>query len=122
MHVRETCTRFSLESSKERDHSEDEGVDGRLGSEWILWLGRLAGVCGADAGDSGLEPVRSLCIHGDEPSSSGATELVMKASADIYRTFLTWLGLLVSWLIDCFQHTMSHVWYSQPVYSGEVIN
>jgi hypothetical protein len=30
------------ESQKERDHSEDRGVDGRMGSEWIL--GRLAGV------------------------------------------------------------------------------
>jgi hypothetical protein len=24
------------ESYKERDHSEDRGVDGRMGSEWIL--------------------------------------------------------------------------------------
>jgi hypothetical protein len=29
------------ESQKERDHLEDQGVDGRMGSEWIL--GRLAG-------------------------------------------------------------------------------
>jgi hypothetical protein len=29
------------ESLKEREHSEDGGVDGRKGSEWIL--GRLAG-------------------------------------------------------------------------------
>jgi hypothetical protein len=35
------CTRFLLESPKERDHSEDLGVDGRMGSEWML--GRLAG-------------------------------------------------------------------------------
>jgi hypothetical protein len=28
------------ESPKERDHSEDQGVDERMGSEWIL--GRLA--------------------------------------------------------------------------------
>jgi hypothetical protein len=28
-------------SPKERDHSEDEGVEGRMGSEWSL--GRLAG-------------------------------------------------------------------------------
>jgi hypothetical protein len=39
---REKCTRFSWESLKERDHSEDEGVDGRMGSEWML--GRLARV------------------------------------------------------------------------------
>jgi hypothetical protein len=29
------------EIPKERDHSEDEGVEGRMGSEWIL--GRLVG-------------------------------------------------------------------------------
>jgi hypothetical protein len=33
---REKCTRFWWESPKERDHSEDQGVDGRLGPEWIL--------------------------------------------------------------------------------------
>jgi hypothetical protein len=37
---REKCTRFWWESSKE-DHWEDRGIDGRVGSEWIL--GRLAG-------------------------------------------------------------------------------
>jgi hypothetical protein len=39
---REKCTRFWWESPKERDHSEDQGVDVRMGSEWIL--GRLAEV------------------------------------------------------------------------------
>jgi hypothetical protein len=34
-------TRFWWESPKERDHSEDQGIDGRLGSECIL--GRLVG-------------------------------------------------------------------------------
>jgi hypothetical protein len=28
-------------SQKERDHLEDQGIDGRMRSEWILW--RLAG-------------------------------------------------------------------------------
>jgi hypothetical protein len=37
---RENCTMFWWESPKERDHSEDQGVGGRMGSEWIL--GRLA--------------------------------------------------------------------------------
>jgi hypothetical protein len=37
---REKCTRFWWESPKERDHLEDQGVGGRMGSEWIL--GRLA--------------------------------------------------------------------------------
>jgi hypothetical protein len=35
------CTRFWWESPTERDHSEDRGVDDRMGLEWIL--GRLAG-------------------------------------------------------------------------------
>jgi hypothetical protein len=38
---REKCTRFWCECLKERDHSEEQGVGGRLGLEWIL--GRLAG-------------------------------------------------------------------------------
>jgi hypothetical protein len=36
---REKCTKFWWESLKEREHSEDQGVDGRTGSELIL--GRL---------------------------------------------------------------------------------
>jgi hypothetical protein len=36
---REKCTRFWLESPKERDHLEDQGIGGKMGSEWIL--GRL---------------------------------------------------------------------------------
>jgi hypothetical protein len=39
----ENCTRFWWESPKERDHSEDQVVGGRMGSEWIL--GRLAWGC-----------------------------------------------------------------------------
>jgi hypothetical protein len=35
----ENCARFWWEIPKERDHSEDRDVDGRMGSEWIL--GRL---------------------------------------------------------------------------------
>jgi hypothetical protein len=36
----EKCKRFWWESPKERDHLEDQGVGGKMGSEWIL--GRLA--------------------------------------------------------------------------------
>jgi hypothetical protein len=43
---REKCTRFLWESPKERDHSEDQGVSGRMGSEWIL--GRLTWGGGVD--------------------------------------------------------------------------
>jgi hypothetical protein len=38
---REKCTRFWWESSKEKEHSKDRGVYGRMGSEWIF--GMLAG-------------------------------------------------------------------------------
>jgi hypothetical protein len=43
---REKCRRFWWGSLKERDHSEDQGVGGIMGSEWILervawgvWIG-----------------------------------------------------------------------------------
>jgi hypothetical protein len=36
---KEKCTKFRCENPKERDHPEDQGVDGKMGSEWIL--GRL---------------------------------------------------------------------------------
>jgi hypothetical protein len=42
--------RFWWESSKERDHLEDQSID-RMGSEWIL--GRLAGGYGLDSTGSG---------------------------------------------------------------------
>jgi hypothetical protein len=32
----ETCTGFWWESPKEKDHLEDQGVGGRMGSKWIL--------------------------------------------------------------------------------------
>jgi hypothetical protein len=49
------CTRFWWESLRERDHSEGQGVVGRMGSEWTLgklaggvdWI--LAGGCGLDS-------------------------------------------------------------------------
>jgi hypothetical protein len=58
------------ERTKERDHSEDRSVDGRMESKLIL--GRLAG------GWSGFNWLRfgeggGCCECGDEPSVSGAT-------------------------------------------------
>jgi hypothetical protein len=69
-------TRFWRESPKERDHWEDQGVGGKMGSEWIL--GRLAwgGGCRLDSTGSGQGPVAGCCECGDEPSGSCATELV----------------------------------------------
>jgi hypothetical protein len=65
---------FWLESPKERDHLKDQDVDGKMGSKWTL--GRLVGGCGVDSAGSGLGPLAGCCEYGDEPSGSGATELV----------------------------------------------
>jgi hypothetical protein len=46
----ENCTRFWWEGPKEREHSKDRGVDGRMASERIL--GRLGGG-GLDSNCSG---------------------------------------------------------------------
>jgi hypothetical protein len=35
------CTGFRWERPKDEDHLEDQGIDGSMGSEWII--GRLAG-------------------------------------------------------------------------------
>jgi hypothetical protein len=37
----EMCIGFWWESPKEKDHLEDQGIDGRMGSKWIL--GKLVG-------------------------------------------------------------------------------
>jgi hypothetical protein len=58
------------ENSKERDHFEDRGVDGRMGSEWILE--RLARGC----------TVVGTRKYDDKLSGSGATDLV---STDIQK-------------------------------------
>jgi hypothetical protein len=69
----QTCTEYWWESPKERYHLEDQGVDGRMGSKRTL--GRLLG------GGGGFTWLRigtvgGSCEYGDEPSVSGATELV----------------------------------------------
>jgi hypothetical protein len=57
---------------EERDHWEDQGVGGRMGSEWIL--GRLA--CGVWIGFDWLRTGTGGGMLCDEPSGSCATELV----------------------------------------------
>jgi hypothetical protein len=50
-----------------KDHSEDRGIDERMGSEWILW--RLAG-------GRGVRKSRdAYCLHhqGDECSDDGGS-------------------------------------------------
>jgi hypothetical protein len=75
---KEKCTRLWWESPEERDHSEDQGIDGRMGSEWIL--GRLAGGCGVDSVGSGYGLVVGSCEHSDEPLGSGAMDLVISSA------------------------------------------
>jgi hypothetical protein len=71
---REKCTRCWWESLKERDQSEDWGIDGRMGSKWIL--GRLVERIWSGFSWLRIETGgRRLWTH-DEPSSSGITELV----------------------------------------------
>jgi hypothetical protein len=71
---RENCTRFWWESPKERDRSEDQGVDGRMESEWML--GKL--VWGVWIGFDWLRlGTAGCCECGGEPSGSYATELVI---------------------------------------------
>jgi hypothetical protein len=56
---------------------EAQGVDGRMGSEWIL--GRLAGGgVGIRLEWFGQGPVTGCCECGDETSGSCATELVIR--------------------------------------------
>jgi hypothetical protein len=61
---------------------EDQGVGGKMGSEWIF--GRLAwGGCRLDSTGSGQGPVAGCCECGDDPSGSCATELVNKITDGI---------------------------------------
>jgi hypothetical protein len=65
---REKCRRFWWESPRERDHLEDQGVGGKMGSEWILW--RLAWG-GVDWIRLAQDRDRWRAVEcGDEPSGS----------------------------------------------------
>jgi hypothetical protein len=75
LHLFPSFFRFWWESPKERDHWKDQGVGGKMGSEWIL-LGRLAWGGGLDSTGSGQGPVAGCGECSDEPSGSCATESV----------------------------------------------
>jgi hypothetical protein len=70
----ETCTGFWWESPKEKDHLEDQGVDGKMESKRTL--GRLVGVVWIGFTWLTIGAVVGCCECGDEPSGSGPTELV----------------------------------------------
>jgi hypothetical protein len=59
-----------------KDHLQDQGVDGRMGSKWTLQRLVGGGGCGVDSPGSGYGSLAGCCVCGDEPSGSGATELV----------------------------------------------
>jgi hypothetical protein len=54
---------------RRRDHLKDQGIDGRMSSEWL-------GECIVDPFDSGWGPVAGSCEFSDEAAGSGAMELV----------------------------------------------
>jgi hypothetical protein len=74
------CVRFWWENPKEKDHSEDRGIDGRMGLEWTL---------GKVAGGGSIETSGRLFKHDDEPSGSGATELDKKLVSGNYNSYST---------------------------------
>jgi hypothetical protein len=71
--VGEESVQCFVGKQKERDHSEDKGVDGRMRSEWILV--RLGGSVKwiQLAHDRGTV---ACSIYDDEAAGSGTTELV----------------------------------------------
>jgi hypothetical protein len=75
MGEREECTGRWWESPKEGDHLKELGVDGRMGLGRIV--GRWVGGCGVGLLCSGWGPLAGSCECVDEPSGSGATELVI---------------------------------------------
>jgi hypothetical protein len=63
-----------VEKPEGKNHLKDQSVDGRMGSKWTL--GKLAGGCAVDSPGSGYGPLAGYCECGDEPSGSGATDLL----------------------------------------------
>jgi hypothetical protein len=72
---REECSVVWWGSRKEIDHSEDQGLDLRIGSDFGFWRDWLEG-CGMDLVSSGYGPTVGYYECGDEPLGFGLTELV----------------------------------------------
>jgi hypothetical protein len=66
--------RVLLGKSEGRRQLERPGIDGRMGTKWTV--GRLVGGCEVDSTGSGEGLLAGSCECGDEPSGSGARELV----------------------------------------------
>jgi hypothetical protein len=73
-----TIQGFGGKARKERAHSEDRGMDG------IRWGGGGGEV---DSVGSGQGPVAGSCENGDEPSGSGATDLVINKTEICFSVF-----------------------------------
>jgi hypothetical protein len=65
----------------------------RMGSKWTL--GRLVGGGGVDSPGSGLGSLAGCCECGDEPSASGATELVIMTAIQQRVDYVCNIPLLV---------------------------
>jgi hypothetical protein len=64
---------------------EDQGVDGKMGSEWIL--GKLGWGCRLDSTGSGQGQVAGCYEYSDEPSDSCVTESVSVKRCRVDVTF-----------------------------------
>jgi hypothetical protein len=99
------CTGFWWKSPNERDHSEDRGVDGRLGLERIF--GRTAGSVWNGFSWFRLGSMASCCECGDETLGSGATDLVSQhhywpcVRMFYYIYFMHLLYFLICILFSC---------------------
>jgi hypothetical protein len=79
--------RVSVGKPEGKDHLKDHGADGRMGSKWTLGSLVGGGGCGVDSPGSGWGSLADCCECGDEPSGSGATELVRRCKNIVKREY-----------------------------------